>query len=53
MIVSMLSLAIYVRSLARCGFNGKLPLGIFVLAGFSETFICLMFALAFMFHEVM
>ena len=53
MIISMISLAICVRSLARCGFNGILPLSIFFLAGIFETFIYLVFALAFMFHGVM
>ena len=48
----MLSLAICVHSLARCGFNGTLPLGVFFLAGIFETFVYLVFALALMTHGV-
>ena len=50
MIITMISLAVCMHSLAKYNGSSTLPLGIFFVGGFFETFIWSMFALAIMSH---
>lgn len=52
MIVSMLSLAICIRALAKSKLAWDMPIGMFILAGLVESFVYVIFAIAIMMHAI-